>query len=363
MYENGEREANQQLLLQLKNIDLEELGALFRCEDSYLSSTSNKQLKWLSSRQAIWRPKIFEWFYKIIDHFEYDREVVAIAMDFLDRFQLLYLKTVDGEMYQRAAMASLYIAIKMNCNTINCTRRIFHLDEYAELSRGQFTAEDLTEMEMVICKTLKWRLNPIIPTYFLVELLSLFPHNTKESSSSTVAPRKRNHQNCYDIQFVLTIMYELARYLIEVAISSPDISFYLKYESSASKNISPRSVCYASVVLGMDMISEKYLPLESRNHFLKKSALIFQLDTHQINYQKKIIQHSFIPNTVLEGSLSRQEVSVEVDNLHPFAILREAGILCLESKQNLINSMVKETCGSKRKYPSSPTSLLDEDIF
>eukprot|EP00957_Ditylum_brightwellii_P156464 11907594-Ditylum_brightwellii.AAC.1 len=33
-----------------------------------------------------WRLKICNWAYDVVDHFKYDREAVALAMSYLDRF-------------------------------------------------------------------------------------------------------------------------------------------------------------------------------------------------------------------------------------------------------------------------------------
>ncbi len=365
---NG-KNCEQHMLLVLEKPNREEFDTLLQREATYLSSVSKIPFQPISSRQTKWRPRIFEWFYKIIDHFEYDREVVAIAMDLLDRFQLLYSEEVDGEIYQRAAMASLYIAIKMNCSNAHLSsrspyaRRVFCLEEYAELSRGQFTANDLTDMELLICKTLDWKLNPVIPTYFLVKLLSVFPNDANTSSPISVASRKRHFQHPSNLQFVLTVLYELARYLIEIAVTAPEVSFYLKYESNLCNAIRPSSVCYAAILLSIDMVSESHLSLKTRNTFSERSSLMLKVNTEEVQRLKRIIQLSFIPTKVLDGSLSHQEVSMEIEKLHPFAILREAGILCLQSKSNLVNSLAKDNRRMKRKHPSSPTSLLDQEIF
>jgi len=90
---------------------------------------------------------------------------------------------------------------------------------------------------------------------------------------------------------------------------------------------------------------------------------MLKMNIEDIHRLKRTIQHSFIPTKLSDGSLSREEVSREVDKLHPFAILREAGILCLQSKRNLVDSLAKDNRRMKRKHPSSPTSLLDQEIF
>jgi hypothetical protein len=350
----------QEFLLRLEVPNIQELKALLDREKAYLDSTKTAPFESLSLRQQKWRPKIFEWFYKIIDHFSFDRDIVATAMDLLDRYQIFLATEIDGETYQRAAMASLYISIKINCGALSHhsrdsePRRIFSLNEYASLSRGQFTAEDLTKMELNILTTLNWKLHPVIPTQFLVNFLGLF--------SPACAPHQfDNTVKNSNMKFVLTVLYEVARYLIEVSITSSDISFYLSYGSKPrNKNITPSSVCFSALLISMDLVSEEYLPYESREHFLSKASSMLTIEAQDIKHLKKIILESFIPEIVLRGSLSHDDTHAEIQKLHPVEILRNAGILCIESERALVNSLVKENKSLKRKLPSSPTSPLEQ---
>ena len=354
----------QEFLLRLEMPDVEELRALLDREVSYLESTEAAPFESISLRQQKWRPKIFEWFYKIIDHFCFDRDIVATAMDLLDRYQIFLAAEIDGEMYQRAAMASLYIAIKINCgafshyNKDSEPRRTFSLTEYASLSRGQFTAEDLTKMELNIMTTLNWKLHPVIPTQFLVNFLGLF-------SPKSTPYRLDNAANNPNTQFVLTVLYEVARYLIEVSITSSEISFYLSYGSQPrNKNITPSTVCFSALLISVDLVSEDYLPYESRENFLNRASSMLKVGAQDVQHIKNIIFESFIPEIVLRGSLSQEETYAEIQRLHPIEILRNAGILCIESERALVNSLVKENKSLKRKSPpSSPTSPMEQDCI
>ena len=92
----------------------------------------------------LWREKICEWCYQVVDHFEYNREIVAIAMSYLDRF--LATRTVNKKIFQLAAMTCLYLAIKLY------ETRTLHISSLIELSRGYFSPKHIHAMEESILR-------------------------------------------------------------------------------------------------------------------------------------------------------------------------------------------------------------------
>lgn len=90
----------------------------------------------------VWREKICEWSYQVVDHFEFSREVVSVSISLLDRF--LCTQPVDKKQFQLAAMTTLYLAIKLN-ETGKLSMR-----SMIQLSRGFFTIEQMAAMETSI---------------------------------------------------------------------------------------------------------------------------------------------------------------------------------------------------------------------
>ena len=91
-----------------------------------------------------WRSKICEWSYQVIDHFDYDREIVAVSVHYLDRY--LCQRPVNTRTFQLCAMTTLFMACKLyDLNKLRMSAII-------ELSRGYFTEEQITAMEMSILK-------------------------------------------------------------------------------------------------------------------------------------------------------------------------------------------------------------------
>ena len=92
----------------------------------------------------VWREKICEWCYQVVDHFEFNREIVSIAMSYLDRY--LMTRQVTKKIFQLAAMTCLYLAIKLY------ESRRLRISSLIELSRGYFSPEHINAMEESILR-------------------------------------------------------------------------------------------------------------------------------------------------------------------------------------------------------------------
>lgn len=97
-----------------------------------------------SGINEVWREKICEWSYQVIDHFDFSREIVSIAVSYLDRY--LSRRPVNKKHFQLLAMSCLYLAIKLyEPGTVSMKSMI-------DLSRGYFLVEHMVEMEMSILR-------------------------------------------------------------------------------------------------------------------------------------------------------------------------------------------------------------------
>jgi len=91
-----------------------------------------------------WRSKICEWSYQVIDHFDYDREIVAVSLSYLDRY--LCKRPVNNRTFQLVAMTTLYMACKLY------EPNKMQVSYLLELCRGYFTEEHIYAMERSILK-------------------------------------------------------------------------------------------------------------------------------------------------------------------------------------------------------------------
>lgn len=108
------------------------------------SGMSTSSASSCSGINEVWREKICEWCYQVVDHFDYNRQVVAIALNYLDRY--LALRPVNRKIFQLAAMTCLFTAIKLN------ETRVLSLSAFLSLSRGYFKAEHVLKMEHAILR-------------------------------------------------------------------------------------------------------------------------------------------------------------------------------------------------------------------
>lgn len=138
----------------------------------------------------VWREKICEWSYEVIDYFEFNREVVAVSLSFLDRY--LANRIVNKKSFQLVAMTTLYLAIKLY------EHGNVAISSFTELSRGNFTVGEIERMEMTIIRELNWYLHPPTSLSFCRSFLTFFPMD--------IASRELKH----DIAEMMRFLCELS---------------------------------------------------------------------------------------------------------------------------------------------------------
>lgn len=125
------------------------------------------------------REQICEWCYRVIEFFHFDREVVYIAMSYLDR--LLMSCLVDRQTYRLAAATSLLLALK-----VHHPKKIVLADFVSDLSKGVFSTGNLFQMEMIMLRVLSWRIHPPTPMSYIVRILMLNPFGSQPVSGFDV---------------------------------------------------------------------------------------------------------------------------------------------------------------------------------
>jgi hypothetical protein len=144
---------------------------------------------------ATCRWKMCEWSYRVSEHFQISREIVAIAFDILDRF--VDKCCCDRTVFKLASMTTFYMATKL-----------FHskqisIQTLSDLSRGEFESNHIAEMESIILQTLNWNVNPPTIHAFLNGFHALLPYDDS-SRMDTVYQRACffAELSVYDYEFV-----------------------------------------------------------------------------------------------------------------------------------------------------------------
>jgi hypothetical protein len=219
--------------------------ACYTCSD-YLSRRPSRSLKRAQAPPPVdaeCRFKMAEWCYQVVDFCKFSRETVAISMSYLDR----YISTEAGlpalqdrKVFQLAAMTCLYTAIKINEPEAMEPRIV------AQLSRGTYTEQEVTDMELKILTAIQWRMNPPTALTFLDYFLALLPENV-------MIPSDRD------------AIYELAKFQTELAVheyslvtvSASTVAF------SSMKNALETVACKGTVDIMMMLAGVSSIDLQS----------------------------------------------------------------------------------------------------
>ncbi|KAK1746127.1 cyclin family protein [Skeletonema marinoi] len=137
------------------------------CHEGYLNSSDPNLIT------ADDRMKLVDWCYDIVEHCRYSRETVASAMEMVDRFLGMPSNSVDAarvsdealidpSKFQLLTVAALYTSIKIN------EKVAISSDQFAEMCRHVYTAEEIEDMERTMLRGLSWRCH--VPTAHQVGL-------------------------------------------------------------------------------------------------------------------------------------------------------------------------------------------------
>eukprot|EP00934_Nitzschia_sp_Nitz4_P008617 Nitzschia sp. Nitz4//scaffold48_size128905//46289//47414//NITZ4_003593-RA/size128905-augustus-gene-0.21-mRNA-1//-1//CDS//3329552961//8607//frame0 len=180
------------------------------CGESYLDDAGSCSDDTSEACQQ-WREKLCAWAYKVVDHFEIRREVVAVTMNYFDRyFHASGTLHHDQDDYSVTLMSCFVLALKLyEFRHIHTPESSSTLETIATMSRGICCVQQLEKKEMQVLSKLKWRVHPPTPQLFLHTFLPL---------------EQIQVQHCHLIQ-----LSDLAHYLIEMSVL--DFSF-CSYTSS-----------------------------------------------------------------------------------------------------------------------------------
>jgi hypothetical protein len=340
-----------------EELALEQLVALLAVERSYevpyvpCRSTSDETGR---LPYGEWRRKICQWAFKVVDHFRLDREVVACALNIFDRYLAVRpmslsfgdscscpscQRSIDSRCFQLTAMTSLYLAMKVysdNSDEGIAPYRRLRLSSFVELSRGQFCAEDITEMESVILMDLKWKVHPPTAMTAVSYLLRLMPpHNCVPYAS----------RKSYDL--VIHVLHELARYLTELSVCLGSVCTV----HAASE------VAYAAILVSMDLLTTSALPYEVRDAFnsavvatsCSSGGTILSPRDESILILQERLRNSFWPEMLMDDCES-------AESGHPISMARDYGLLDIASISNS-TTLLSRSPDSYKDWEGSPVCV------
>jgi Cyclin, N-terminal domain len=153
------------------------LDAMLAQETAYLASdylgTTTRTPSSSVAVDADCRAKMAGWCDQCVDFCKFDREVVEITLNYLDRFASTppvgHSILEDRGEFQLAAMAAMYMAIKVHQAEAVSSKSI------SALSRGRYGKDDIEAMEVRMITALQWRMNPVTVSAFVRAILDQIP--------------------------------------------------------------------------------------------------------------------------------------------------------------------------------------------
>lgn len=203
--------------------------------------TSYRRDECTNELQGLWRKMLLEWMYYVVDYCKLQRPSVAAASFFLDVCMFRGL-CETREDHQLAAATSLQLALK----TVDTA--VIKLEKLVKLGRGQFTEDDVAEMERRILKELCWKLHPPSTYCYLRQYELLLPTGVSNDAKE--------------------MMDEVTKIVAELTVLDDQ---YLRYD--------PSVLGYATILLGLEMVPEDMIPVYLRQCFFVRMSAVANLDS------------------------------------------------------------------------------------
>jgi hypothetical protein len=251
-----------------------------------------------------WRRRICEWIFEIVDHFSFDREVVGIALNYIDRSASFIYESSPGKEitkndFQLLAISSLYLAIKLHGESDTreqgWCRLKMRISSFEELSRGLFTKKTIEATEQNLFTMLDWQLNQPTPAQFLAHFVRLLPRRWPCTAGGEQA-----------LKDIACEVYDVAKYLTELAC----------FDFPLAVQADPSTIAYGALLCALDdVVSRTPWSKGIYDVFLRNVARVDPLwtpfNSTVIMIKQKLKR--FAAETLEESSSSDQPSRVVVD--------------------------------------------------
>jgi hypothetical protein len=189
-----------------------------------------------SFHKQVWRERVAQWCYGVLDYLEESRDVAAVAMNIIDRYLAVLSKEsslstplVIGEFdYEVISFTALFLAIR-----VSGSNKELEISELLRLSSssGAPQARHIVSAGNSILEKLSWNHQILTPNSFLRELVALLMIEFHEEEATTVKAMA-----CESVSNLV----EFAAYLVEVSVC--DIYF---------SAVAPSKIAFGALALAM----------------------------------------------------------------------------------------------------------------
>lgn len=129
----------------------------------------------------VWRERVAQWCYDVVDHLRESRSTVYVAMNILDRFFVQCPQNTSDRRYEAAALTALFVAVRIrgsgNLEVVDLVR----------MSRLGVTIREIVEVGKDITRALSFEHRLLTPSDFLQQLIKHAPQNYDDTKIAQVA--------------------------------------------------------------------------------------------------------------------------------------------------------------------------------
>lgn len=238
------------------------------------------------------RLQICQWYFQVSDCFDFDRGVVSVALNYLDRAvtqnQETHKFTTNREL-QLVAVTALYLATKLHGETESppqgrgrkYERKKLTIQAFVVLSKHHFTTSAIEAMELELLSILKWQLNPTDARVYVACMLELMPE-----------------RQTYLAQW--RAIFDVARYIAELSLGEVDLVFSTR----------PSVVACASILCAINSLGRSSRSLPPVHVLQCMSNKIFQATS--LGLEMDIVKQTAICLTHLCPSIFVKPAQEEV---------------------------------------------------
>lgn len=150
--------------------------AVFRAQNDQVAFEESTQIHQLS----LWRDRVAQWYYNVADHMNVPREVVYLAMNFLDRSTALESmnKPVTKDEYELTSTTCIFLAMRVSSN-----RPDIKISDLLQASQSQLQVSDIQAAGARLLKKLSLKTPMVNPSTFAKAYLHLLEQNTAPEGS------------------------------------------------------------------------------------------------------------------------------------------------------------------------------------
>lgn len=247
-----------------------------------------------SFHKQVWRERVAQWCYDVLDYLEESREVAAVAMNIIDRYLAVLSKesSFDSSVvirefdYEVISFTALFLAIR-----VSGSNKELEIDELLKLSSssGGPQARHIVAAGNSMLEKLSWNHQILTPNSFLRELVALFMIEYHKQEASAI--KAVTHES-------LSNLVEFASYLVEVSVC--DIYF---------SAMAPSKIAFGALALAMMRNSDFFSNGWRHKEFLTR---FFQIVHEQTSIDMECPQMNSILSRLLHVYNQSQEAAQSI---------------------------------------------------